>query len=261
MGDSEMVSRSSEARRSSRRFAQHAILQQPVKAFLGVNVVPPAIAAQIAQTILRGANNPSSQSTGNWICDDGFNDTATYRQTEMCKYVAHVERIIGEPDVMDIVPFETFDEYTNSSLMLFFLLTGAPPAASGTVPLTSLMCTRPQPTTVKSPSDTSYFNRWYATMNIANLSCADHSPALPPASCNSAGDCQLYADFLGHPVTCTNGRCDNLTTCSDGSECMPWENCTATGCVNIGACSDSDPFSVTNCPVGTYCNNGECLRL
>ncbi len=210
--------------------------------------------ATIDQTLHLGVNQPDG--TGNWSCS--ANDDCILRTP--------VDRIIGQPDVVDVVPFESFTEFTNPSLLVFFILVNAD---SPIAPINSI-CNR-QP--VAFPVKNIDYNRLYASVNVRGLSCKDHDPALFEKSCTTNGDCDSPANI------CAGGRCDVpvTTTCKSNSECMPWEfcippskNCTScfSGCSTIGSCDPRDPFAVGVCPkvtdfgipVATYCNGGECRR-
>jgi hypothetical protein len=195
----------------------------------------------------------------NWTCGDQPTDTPTQRLAHTCQYVARVDRLIGQPDVIDIAPFTRFDEFDSPGLMAFFVLMSINQTPAGAIPVQNILCNRTPPSTVGSPSANSFYNKWYKGTTVTNLSCANHSPARAFRACTTKNDCYTPSE------ACVSGRCQG-GFCGSQGDCMPWENCTQQGCATIQAsCNPSDPFGFGNCPVGSYCNpnsnGGECWRL
>ncbi len=200
----------------------------------------------LTDTLNLGAATPDG--TGNWSCNTGNDD---------CTLKLPVDAIIGQPDVIGVQPFESFTEFDNPSLLLFFLLVSFD---SPVFPV-SRVCNR---IPVTLPAHENSYERLYATSNIRNLTCASHDPALLITPCSKNSDCS------GQASVCVGGNCDVpfTTTCASTADCMPWEACIQnTGklrCMPIGPCNPADPFAPTTCPttfdannkqVQTYCFN------
>ena len=189
---------------------------------------------------------------------------------ERVRAQAPVDGILGQPDVLDIVPFGSFTEYTNPSLLAYLILVGFDSTFAPTGPR---ICNRQPVGVPKAPKFEPFYNRLYSTINVRGLSCANHNPARPALGCKVDGDCSFPNGV------CVSGSCDVAPgkVCNSNADCMPWESCPepgctsgcfASGCVPIGSCDNTDPFATSQCPatndlggpVPTFCNGGTCWR-